>query len=74
MKPDRSKWQDATAYDYMSSLAVEDLAWECLRRNAGYQKDFGRHVRSESSQEDSEAAIARRWGLRFRGPSEPQRA
>ena len=31
---------DVTAYDYVVDLCPSDLAWEFLRRNPAYQRDF----------------------------------
>lgn len=71
MQPDISHWRSADRYDYMDALSVEGLAWECLRRNTGYQKDFARYLRSTGDKAQIDDAIASRWGLRFRRETEP---
>ncbi|WP_058634570.1 transcriptional regulator domain-containing protein [Aureimonas ureilytica] len=73
VKPDQSRWRDDSAYDYMETLIVEDLAWECLRRNSAYQSDFSKHLNQAGPGSDGEAAIAQHWGLRFRRPAKSQR-
>ena len=40
MRPDTSRWRTDSAYDFMDHAGVDHLAWECLRRNADYQKDY----------------------------------
>lgn len=47
------------AYLYLVSLDPPGLAWEYLRRNAGYRADFAR----------SDASSAASWGLRRPGGS-----
>jgi hypothetical protein len=65
--PEQGKWRISTAYDYVQDLDAPDLAWEFLRRNPEYQKDFAR-MKSEG-QDDGivAAALAEKWGLSFRG-------
>src|SRR3546814_14128414 len=40
MKPDTSRWRSSSTYDYLDDLIPSDLAWEWLRRNTGYQRDY----------------------------------
>jgi hypothetical protein len=64
MSPDASRWRSAEAYDYLDELPAADLAWEYLRRNPDYQRDF------QSARDDAGAADWEgRWGLRFPGRS-----
>lgn len=63
-------WRSAEAYDYLSALTPEGLAWEFLRRNADYRTEYDRLQEEVASGIATEAALAdfaRRWGLRFRG-------
>lgn len=60
MSPDASQWRFAEAYDYLDELPAAELAWECLRRNPDYQKDF-EHAQKAVSRDEWSA----RWGLRF---------
>lgn len=66
MGPDTSRWRSSDTYDYLDHLIAPDLAWECLRRNAVYQRDFAESTRSSDATERLAATIQRRWGLRFR--------
>lgn len=73
MKPDISRWRSASAYDYLDRLVAPDLAWEWLRRNGDYQRDY-----SEIRGHETEASLLtdrtrQRWGLQFRCSSVPQR-
>jgi len=67
MKPDTSCWRERDRYDYFDSLTVERLAWECLRRNEDYQRDYRRLVGRREQDAPLPDAAQRRWGLRFRG-------
>lgn len=44
MMPDTSGWRERSRYDYLDDLSVEGLAWECLRRNEGYQTAYAELV------------------------------
>lgn len=59
MSPDASRWRSAEAYDYLDDLSAADLAWEYLRRNPDYQKDF------QTAPAIGAADWTARWGLRF---------
>ncbi len=67
-----SDWRSAEAYDYLSDLSASEFAWEFLRRNPDYIKEFrdmGRHSGA------SEIKVASRyWGLSFRDRSRSFRA
>ncbi|MFN3263214.1 MAG: transcriptional regulator domain-containing protein [Pikeienuella sp.] len=52
-------WRDDHAYDVFDRLDLSGLAWECLRRNSRYRKEYpllGRGLASPAG-----------WGLRFPG-------
>lgn len=51
--PDTSLWCQESAYDYFDDLPLEGLAWEFLRRNPDYQRDY-----------QSGAPALADWGLR----------
>ena len=57
-------WRSSDAfYDRAQEAEMTELAWECLRRNPGFQRDL------ESSSPASLAVSAEyrhRWGLVFR--------
>jgi hypothetical protein len=61
--PRRPDWRSPSDYGYLRQLDRAELAWEFLRRNPDYQKDFARIV--EATSRDA-IDIAERWGLCFR--------
>lgn len=71
MRPDTSRWRTDSAYDFMDHAGVDHLAWECLRRNADYQKDYRDLRRNERLDRPLPEPMERRWGLRFRGSTTP---
>lgn len=73
MAPDPSQWRSSTSYDYFDDLGTSDLAWECLRRNANYQRDYAKALNEMDDPEQATASFRLRWGLQFRCRSEPQR-
>ena len=60
----RSDWRSPTAYAYVSDLDPSGLAWEFLRRNPEYRREY-RAVSEGSQSNDQAEAFARRWGMRF---------
>ncbi len=64
MQPDTSKWRLHGSYDYVNRLTPEGLAWEFLRRNKDYQRDFQLHLRNGASDKEDKA-LEQRWGLCF---------
>lgn len=64
MSPDASRWRSEEAYDYLDELPAADLAWEYLRRNPDYQRDF-----QAAQVSDPQGARLARWGLRCPGRS-----
>lgn len=71
MRPDTSHWRADSAYDFMDQAGVDNLAWECLRRNGEYQQDY--RVLRGASRLDQQLPeqMEHRWGLRFRGTATP---
>ncbi|HWM45682.1 MAG TPA: DUF6499 domain-containing protein [Xanthobacteraceae bacterium] len=65
MGPDTSRWRSSESYDYVESLIAPDLAWEWLRRNLNYHRDYSAH--SATIPEQSTTLIRQRWGLYFPG-------
>ena len=57
--PTRPDWRLPNHYENLRPLDRAGMAWEFLRRNPKYKKDFSRAVEGSD-------AIARRWGLCFR--------
>jgi hypothetical protein len=56
-------WRSAAAYANVDNLSPAELAWEFLRRNPGYQRDF-RAATRVGADRVPEPLIAR-WGLPF---------
>jgi hypothetical protein len=73
MGPDPSQWRSSTSYDYFDDLRISDLAWECLRRNADYQRDYAKTLHETVDPEQATTSFRLRWGLQFRCRSESQR-
>jgi predicted nucleic acid-binding protein len=61
--PSAPDWRSASAYAYVHELNRREFAWEYLRRNPSYKRDYrGAVHRLESTRID---AFALRWGVRF---------
>jgi hypothetical protein len=63
MQPDTSPWRVKEGYDYLERLPPEGLAWEFLRRNTNYQRDY--NLRKSEHRSRGKADIAKRWGLQY---------
>lgn len=61
--PRKPDWRSPSNYHYLEKLDRAEWAWEFLRRNREYRKDF---VRILDSTAREATAIAERWGLSFR--------
>lgn len=74
MIPDTSKWR-SSSYDYVDRIAPSDLAWEWLRRNGHYQRDYHNHAETNipGHQTLTRANWPSLWGLRFPNFAQPQR-
>ncbi len=71
MRPDTSHWRADSAYDFLDQAGVDNLAWECLRRNGEYQQEY-RVLRGAGRLDQRlPEPMEHRWGLRFRGPATP---
>ncbi|WP_407673930.1 transcriptional regulator domain-containing protein [Paracoccus methylovorus] len=73
MRPDTSRWRADSTYDAIDHAGVDHLAWECLRRNGDYQKDYAALRRAGDLGQPLPEPLERRWGLRFPGPAAPCR-
>jgi hypothetical protein len=65
--PDHN-WRDASAYDYISELSPASLAFEFLRRNRNYRREYNAALSTDASDAVSKASLAspeERWGLTF---------
>ena len=63
--PTTPDWRNAAAYTYLQQLNRAELAWEFLRRNPNYNRDFRAAARRTSGEADFPERLTRRWGLRF---------
>ena len=64
--PPASNWRSSASYMYVIELDPAELAWEFLRRNPDYQRDYRAIVDTTERGVDPAEALARRWGLPFR--------
>ena len=71
MTPDTSQWRRESAYKYFDTTPASGLAWECLRRNSEYQKDFALSFERSGDLQRVHQRMMRRWGLRFPGQTQP---
>jgi hypothetical protein len=65
-------WRSAAAYAEPENASALDLAWEFLRRNPRYVRDW--EELDDARPDDPGDAVAERWGLRFPGRSDARRA
>lgn len=73
MKPDTSQWREHHSYDFFDQLTNEGLAWECLRRQAQYQRRYRALVTDHADHSPLSLGDQRRWGLRFPRAARPLR-
>jgi hypothetical protein len=66
MKPDSSQWRNSATYDFVRDAAADIVAWEFLRRNPDYQRDF---VKSQTGKDARDEIVRQRWRLQFRRPT-----
>ncbi|WP_424926404.1 transcriptional regulator domain-containing protein [Agrobacterium pusense] len=66
MQPDISQWHRHDSYDFLDGLTLSGLAWECLRRNREYQRDYATSV--DQKEDGLPREIERKWGLKFFRP------
>lgn len=71
MMPEQGTWRISTAYDYVNELDAPDLAWEFLRRNPEYRKDYSQLRDKGFGEDKAETALSDKWGLSFRDRSRP---
>nr|WP_245427238.1 DUF6499 domain-containing protein [Pleomorphomonas carboxyditropha] len=70
LTPDASHWCSSASYDHVEDLTASELAWEWLRRNDVYDRDFEALTRTDTDPQSLTDKIRQRWGVRFpRGPS-----
>ena len=69
--PDSSQWRFSASYDHVEDLTASSLAWEWLRRNEAYDKDFEAVTQNIADPTPLADMIQQRWGLRFPGGPAP---
>lgn len=69
--PEGSDWRNAASYTYLQNLEPADFAWEFLRRNTEYERDYARASRKADAA--TVDALTARWGLRFPDESDAAR-
>jgi hypothetical protein len=67
MSLDPSHWRSASEYAYAETLSAPDLAWEWLRRNVDYQRDYASAARKKEDPDELTRIVRQSWGLRFPG-------
>ena len=65
MTPDPSGWRSSVRYAYVADMAASDVAWEWLRRNESYDKDFRALTDNKDNLRTLTEKIGEHWGLRF---------
>lgn len=64
-------WRQPIGANDLRGLERADFALEFLRRNPDYQGDYANTMRlieaGRADARDAKRALARRWGLQFRG-------
>lgn len=61
----RIDWRTPAAYEHAKSIPAAGFAWEYLRRNDEYQRDFHALPKIGKLSGRMLEAFPRRWGLRF---------
>jgi hypothetical protein len=58
-------WRSPVSYKSLKEADITDVAWECLRRNVDYQRDYQAMIASSPDGEVT-PGFRRRWGICFR--------
>ena len=64
-------WRTPATYAHARNISTAGFAWEFLRRDPDYRRDFRRAKASQRGTVEAQAALTDRWGLRFRGGPGP---
>lgn len=67
--PDALQWRSSEIYDRLEDLTASELAWEWLRRNEAYARDFAALADKDIDPQTLTDRIRQRWGLMFPGRS-----
>lgn len=69
MLPDPSGWRSTNDYSHAEELTASDLAWEWLRRNEAYDRDYQKLVSDESDAPSLREELCQQWRLFY--PARP---
>ncbi|MDF0515797.1 hypothetical protein GPL17_27920 [Bradyrhizobium yuanmingense] len=58
-------WRSPDSYKSLQDAEITDIAWECLRRNADYRREFEATI-ANSPDGQVTPEFRRRWGICFR--------
>lgn len=58
-------WRSPESYKSLQNADITDIAWECLRRNVDYQRDYEAMI-ANSRDGEVTPEFRRRWGICFR--------
>lgn len=58
-------WRSPAAYKFAESIPAAGFAWEYLRRDDEYRREFQAITTSTEPAPERLEAFAQRWGLRF---------
>ena len=58
-------WQAPETYEYASNIPAVGFAWEFLRRNEEYQRDYAELMLQKRPSKDQLDHFSTHWGLRF---------
>jgi hypothetical protein len=58
-------WRAPDSYKSLQDAEVTDIAWECLRRNADYRREYEVMIAKSPNGEVTEE-FRRKWGICFR--------
>lgn len=61
-------WRSPAAYRHVRDIPAAGFAWEYLRRDKDYQRDYEKLKRMRKPSARRLEEFSRRWGLRFRLP------
>ncbi|WP_245314623.1 transcriptional regulator domain-containing protein [Labrys sp. WJW] len=71
---DASQWRSSAPYRHVDNLSASDLAWEWLRRNEAYGRDYAASIGPDANHDAQAMRIRQQWGLQFPGRSFARRA
>jgi len=64
--PRRPDWRSAIAVETLNRLDRSGFAWEFLRRNPRYRREYNQISKEAASEASVKEAVGQRWGLCFR--------